>query len=520
MGESSAPLTEMQVARHRRARNSGATLALLAFAMLTTSLDQYIVVVALPSIGSDLGFSAQTLQWVISANTVTSAGFLLLGGRAADVLGRRRILVTGLVLYAGASLAGGLAPAPEALLGARAVQGLGGALVFPATLSLVNTTFAEGRERNRALAVWGGAGAAGLVVGVLLGGVLTRALGWEAAFFVNVPPAGLAALLAFPLIAPDQGRDKARRFDLPGALTATLGVGLLVFALVQGPSLGWGSPAVLAASAASVLSLAAFAVSERRGREPLLPLGLLANRNLGTAVVIAFLFWATFGSVLYFLSLYLQDVRGYDALETGVAFVLPTAVVVVGSTLAGRLATRFGLRTTLVAALLVGGLGAVALALAMSPDGSYGALVPGLIALSLGDGVVFTTTFIAAGTGVSDSEQGVASGIASTSTSVGAAVGLALLVLVANSETDGLAGEALRTAAADGLSTAVLVIAAGIAATALVALNLRSGPRTPGELPCPRRLAVLAEPASPPRDRSRARLPDARRAAKDPQACR
>jgi MFS family permease len=192
-----------------------ATLALLAFAMLIVSLDQYIVVVALPEIGRELGYSSQTLQSVISAYAVASAGFLLLGGRAADLLGRRRIFVTGLTLYAGASLAGGLASVPAFLLGARAVQGLGGALVFPATLALVNTTFAEGRERNRALAVWGGAGAAGLVIGVLLGGVLTHTLGWEAVFLVNVPLAAAAALLAFPLIPADHPRDARPRFDLP-----------------------------------------------------------------------------------------------------------------------------------------------------------------------------------------------------------------------------------------------------------------------------------------------------------------
>jgi MFS family permease len=191
-----------------------ATLALLAFAMLIVSLDQYIVVVALPEIGWELGYSARTLQSVISAYAVTSAGFLLLGGRAADLLGRRRVVVAGLALYAGASLGGGLASEPEFLLVARALQGLGGALVFPATLSLVNTTFAEGPERNRAIAVWGGAGAAGLVIGVLLGGVLTQALGWEAVFFVNVPLAGLAIVLALALIPADGGRERDRRFDL------------------------------------------------------------------------------------------------------------------------------------------------------------------------------------------------------------------------------------------------------------------------------------------------------------------
>ncbi|MGH2741462.1 MAG: MFS transporter [Thermoleophilaceae bacterium] len=466
--------------------DKAAALALLAFAMLIVSLDQYIVVVALPEIGRGLGFSAQTLQAVISAYAVASAGFLLLGGRAADLLGRRRVLVTGLALYAGGAVMGGLAPTSTVLLAARALQGLGGALVFPATLSLVNTTFAEGDERNRAVAIWGGAGAAGLVIGVFLGGALTSALGWEAVFFVNVPLAGGAALLAFVLIPHDPPLEFGRSFDLPGALSVTTGVTLVVFALVQGPELGWDSPGVLVAALGGVVMLAAFAVIERRSRDPLLPPRLLTNRNLATAVAIAFLFWATFGSVLYFLTLYLQDVHGYGALQTGVAFLLPTAVVVTGSTLAGQLVTRCGLKSTLVGALALGALGALGLAVSMSPTGSYGALVPGLVLLSVGDGVVFTAMFIAAGSGVADRQQGVASSVASTSTSIGAAVGLALLVLVATSGTDGLTGESLRIAMADGLRTAVLVVAAGIAVIALVALNLRPDPRSAAAPPCPR----------------------------------
>ena len=464
--------------------------------MLIVSLDQYIVVVALPEIGRALGYSPQTLQAVISSYAVASAGFLLLGGRASDLLGRRRVLVAGLALYASGSLMGGLAASPELLLVARAVQGLGGALVFPATLALVNTTFAEGRERNRALAVWGGTGAAGLVIGVLLGGVLTQVAGWEAVFFVNVPLAGIALLLAFVLIPADRRREPGRRFDLPGALSATLGVTLMVFALVQGPNLGWGSPGILASAIAAFLALMSFVLIERSGRDPLVPPRLLANRNLRIAAVIAFLFWATFGSVLYFLTLYFQEVRGYDALETGVAFLLPTAVVVAGSTFAGRVATRCGLRLTLVGALAVGALGALALSIAMSPNGAYTALIPGLVLMSVGDGIVFTTMFIAAGTGVDDREQGVASGIASTSTSIGASVGLALLVLVAAAGTDGLSGEPLRTATSDGLSTAVLVIAAVIAATALVALNLRPPSGRLATPPCPR--GVTAEVATSP----------------------
>jgi EmrB/QacA subfamily drug resistance transporter len=473
-----------------------ATLALLAFAMLTVSLDQYIVVVALPEIGRELGYSAQTLQSVISAYAVASAGFLLLGGRAADLLGRRRVFVTGLSLYAGASLVGGLATTPEVQLAARALQGLGGALIFPATLSLVNTTFAEGHERNRALAVWGGAGAAGLVVGVLLGGVLTRALGWEAVFFVNVPLGILAIVLAFVLIPADGRREHHRAFDLPGALSVTVAVTLLVFALVQGPTLGWASPGILVSAGAGLLALAAFVTIERRSRDPLVPPQLLANRNLGIAIAIAFLFMATFGSVLYFLSIYFQDVRGYDALETGIGFLLPTAFVVGGSALGGQLTTRFGTRATLVAALVIGALGAAALGVAMSPDGSYAALIPGLVGLSIGDGIVFTTMFIAAGAGVSDREQGVASAMASTGAGIGAALGLAVLVLVANAGTGGLAGEPLRVATADGLSTAVLLVAGGIAVTVLIALRLDSGSPASRDSPCPRRLASPSELAS------------------------
>jgi EmrB/QacA subfamily drug resistance transporter len=451
---------------------SVATLGVLSFAMLIVSLDQYIVVVALPDIGRDLGYSPQTLQSVISAYAVASSGFLLLGGRAADLLGRRRMLVTGLALYAVASLAGGLATRPEVQLAARAVQGLGGALVFPSTLALINTTFAEGRDRNRALGIWGGAGAAGLVVGVLLGGVLTRAFGWEAVFIVNVPLAGAALILAFRLIDADRAQDTDRRFDLPGALTATAAITLLVFALVQGPDAGWDSPRILIATTIGLLLLGLFRVVEQRSRDPLLPPRLLANRLLTTAVAIAFMFMATFGSLLYFLSIYFQGVRGYDALQTGVAFLLPTAAVVAGSTIAGQVVTRFGLRFTLVSALTVGAGGAVALGLAMSPDTSYASLIPGLVAVSIGDGVVFTTMFIAAATGVTNREQGIASGIVSTGSGIGAAVGLAILVLVANSGTKELIGEGLRIATAEGISTAVFVVAGGILVTLVIALNV------------------------------------------------
>ena len=462
-----------------------ATLALLSFAMLIVSLDQYIVVVALPDIARDLGYSARTLQSVISAYAVASAGFLLFGGRAGDLLGRRRILATGLGLYAGAALAGGLATGPGMLLAARAFQGLGGALVFPTTLALINTTFVEGRARNRALGIWGGSGAAGLVIGVLVGGLLTQAFGWEAVFFVNVALAGPALLLAFVVIPGDGEREKGRKFDLPGALSVTLGVTLIVFALVQGPGLGWLSPGILVSAAAGLLLIGAFVIIERRSDDPLMPPRLLSNPNLITGVVIAFMFMATFGSVLYFLSIYFQEILGYDALQTGAGFLIPTAVVVAGSTAAGQLVTRFGLRRTLAAALAIGALGAVALGLGISPNGTYIELIPGLMALSIGDGVVFTTMFIAAATGISDRQQGIASGIASTGSGAGAAVGLAILVLVATADLDGLSGEQLQVATADGISTALFVAAGGIALTFLFALSRCPTPPKPVPAPVP-----------------------------------
>jgi MFS family permease len=239
-----------------------------------------------------------------------------------------------------------------------------------------------------------------------------------------------------------------------------------------------------------VLLLGALVAIERCSRDPLVPPRLLGNRNLAIAVAIAFLFMATFGSLLYLLSIYFQDVHGYDALQTGLAFLLPTTFVVAGSALAGQLVTRLGLRATLVAALALGALGAVGLALALSPDGTYATLIPGLIAVSVADGTVFTAMFIAAGAGVPNRDQGIASAIASTGSSVGAAVGLAALVVVANADRDGLSGEALRTATADGITAAVLVVAAGIAATALLAVRLRPGARTSAPTPCPRQLAL------------------------------
>ncbi|MFD3418299.1 MFS transporter [Streptomyces decoyicus] len=308
-------------------------------------------------------------------------------------------------------------------------------------------------------------------------------------FLVNVALAGPALLLTFVLIPKDRQRDRERKFDLPGALSVTLGVTLIVVALVEGPVLGWLSPGILFSATAGLALLGVFVLIERNSSDPLVPPRLLANRSLVTSLVIAFMFMATFGSVLYFLSVYFQEVLGYNALETGAGFLIPTAIVVAGSTTAGQMVTRFGLKRTLLGALAIGAVGAVLLGLAISPDGSYTSLIPGLVALSIGDGIVFTSMFIAAGTGVSDREQGIASGIASTGAGMGAAVGLAILVLVATAGLGDLTGEQLQDETANGISTTLFVVAAGIALTFLVALSRREtravAERAPAPVPVP-----------------------------------
>jgi EmrB/QacA subfamily drug resistance transporter len=455
-------------------RRLGLILALLAFAMFIYAIDYSIVFVALPEIRTGLGFSAQTLQWVVSAYVVAFGGFLLLGGRAADLFGRRRMFVFGLFLYAASSLVGGLAGAPVVLIIARAAQGLGGAFLAPATLSLITTTFAEGPERNRALSIWSGAGGSGMVFGALLGGVLTGALGWESIFFANVPLAGGAMLLAFAIIPKDTDQGvPGRKFDLPGALTATVGATLLVFTLVQGPVSGWTSPTILVTAAVAVVLLAAFITIEGRGRDPLMPLRLFRNRNLSTGTVVVFVFMGTFGALPYFFTVYFQNVLGYSAIQSGFAFLLPCAGVLIGNLSGGKLVTRFGARATLIVALLIGVAGTVAFALSISPSGSFLSLVPGVLVLSLGQGTVFTAMYAAVTTGTAAEDQGIASGIASTGQQVGLAVGLAVLVAVANSGHGGLTGEALRVGTTDGLRSAMWATAVGMVLIVLVVLNFR-----------------------------------------------
>ncbi|MFD4600534.1 MFS transporter [Streptomyces sp. NPDC058464] len=449
-------------------------LLVLALAQLVISLDYNIVYVALPGIGAGLGFSDHDLQWVVSAYVVATGGFLLLGGRAADLLGRRRTFVAGALLYASSSLVGGLSGTPGVLVAVRAVQGIGGSLLFPATLSLINTLYDEGPARNRALAVWGAAGAGGLCFGSLLGGVLVEAFGWPSVFFVNVPVAAALAVAAVPLFPADGPRDRARRFDVAGALTATGGVTLVVFLLVHAPAEGWDTPTAVASAVLSAVLLTLFSFVERRARDPLVPARLFAHRGLLGAMGVTALFSATFSSVPYFLTLYFQTVHGYSAVATGFAFLVPAVVVAVGTQAGERAVAVFGMRRMLLGGMASGAAGAAALALAFTSDGSYARLLPGIVLLGLGQGAAWTGMWIAAAAGVAPGDQGVASGMASTTLQVGGAVGLAVLVAVAGGVGQSASGPGLL----DGLRTAVLVIAGGIGcgALALLALHRTSRP--------------------------------------------
>jgi EmrB/QacA subfamily drug resistance transporter len=450
---------------------AGLKLALLAFTQLIVALDYNIVYVALPDIADALGFTAASVQWVVSAYAVGLGGLLLFGGRAVDKLGPRRMFVLGLALYGAASLTGGLASDNGPLIAARAVQGVGGALLTPATLALIYTGFTEGRERNRALGAWGMAGSAGLAAGSLLGGVLTNYLGWEWVFFVNVPLALGAALAAPRLLAADPPRMSGiGGFDLPGALLATAGSTLLVFGLASGPQAGWGSLRGAGALAAGVTLLAVLLLVESRTRDPLIPLRLLRSRSLATTMVVIAVFQGTLGGGYYVLTTYLQPVLGYSALQAGLTF-LPLTVVCMGAALraAPAMLGRWGVRATLSIGMLGTGAGIGVLIAGTPTGGGFWALIPGSFIWGFFGGVAFVALFASAGAGLAPREQGVASGLATTAKEVGGAMGLAVFVAVA---TAGLNRHATAPDILDGLHAAGWAAAAVTAIGGLIALAL------------------------------------------------
>src|SRR5690349_12285982 len=450
-------------------------LALLAAAQFVVVLDASIVNVALPSIGEALRFSADNLSWVVNAYTLTFGGFLLLGGRMADLLGRRRMFIAGLVLFAGASLAGGLAQSDIWLIAARAVQGLGAALRSPAALSLVTTIFAEGAERNRAMGVWGAVAGSGGAAGVLLGGMLTEWAGWEWVLFVNVP-IGIAAAVLAPRMLPESRNEGERHFDIAGAATITGGLSLLVYTLVDANNAGWGSLQTIGLGAISLALIGSFYLIERRQKAPLVPFpGIFRIRTITGINVSAVLVAAALFSMFFFISLYMQNVLGFSALEAGLAY-LPLAVgLIITAGASAGLVTRFGFKPVLVSGLVITAAGLIWFA-QVSPNGSYvgDVLFPSILA-SIGLGLAFVSMMVAAVSGVETHEAGLASGLINTSQQLGGALGLAILATVANSRIDDLtaSGSPVNVALTEGFQSAFMVgaglaIAGAVLATVLV----------------------------------------------------
>jgi EmrB/QacA subfamily drug resistance transporter len=449
-------------------------LALLAAAQFVVVLDASIVNVALPSIGKALDFSQDNLSWVVNAYTLTFGGFLLLGGRMADLLGRRRLFMAGLVLFAAASLAGGLAQSDVWLIAARAVQGLGAALLSPAALSLVTEIFEEGAERNKALGVWGAVAGSGGAAGVLLGGMLTEWAGWEWVLFVNVP-IGLAAAFIAPRLLPESRNDGARHFDIAGAVSVTAGLSLLVYSLVNANSAGWGSTETLGLLAIAIVLIIAFVTIERRTKAPLVPFpGIFRMRTIRGINLTGLLIAMALFSMFFFISLYMQQVLGYDALKAGVAY-LPLAVgIIISAGLASGLTTRFGVKPVLVFGLVLTAIGLFWFA-QISPNGSYvgDILFPALIS-AFGLGFSFVPMTVAAVAGVEPHEAGLASGLINTSQQVGGALGLAILAAIANSRTDSLTGSgtSVPVALTEGFQAALLVGSAFAVVGAILAFLL------------------------------------------------
>jgi EmrB/QacA subfamily drug resistance transporter len=447
-------------------RSKWLALALLATAQFVVVLDASIVNVALPSIGSDLNFSQDNLSWVVNAYTLFFGGFLLLGGRLADRLGRRKLFIAGMILFALASLAGGLAQSDLWLIIARSVQGLGAALVSPAALSIVTTTFTEGAERNRALGVWGAVAGSGGAAGVLLGGVLTEYAGWEWVLFVNTP-IGLAAAFIAPRLLAESRDQSSRTFDVAGAVTVTAGLALLVYALVNANQAGWSSAETLGLGAAALTLLASFVAIERRNPQPLVPFSIFRMQTLRGSNIVALLIGMSLFSMFFFISLYMQQILGYDALKAGFAY-LPLAIgIIISAGVASQAVTRLGFKPTLIA-----GLALITAALLwfsqVSPGGSYlgDVLFPSLLA-AVGLGFAFVSVTIGAVAGTREKDAGLASGLINTSQQVGGALGLAILAAVANAATDNSSAVSRLVALNDGFRVAFLV-GAGFALTGAI----------------------------------------------------
>ena len=455
-------------------RNPWSTLAVIAVAQFMVVLDVTIVNVALPDIQQDLGFSASGLQWVVSAYTLLFGGFLLLGGRAADLLGRRRLFIVGLVLFGVTSLIAGLAQTPEQLVVMRAIQGLGGALLSPAAFAILTVTFKQGRDRNIAMGVWGGLAGLGGTLGVIAGGLLVDSLSWRWIFLVNVPIAvALAAVV--PLFV---GESKititgTRTFDVAGALLSTAGLLAIVLGVIRAEPLGWSSPQVIGLLAGGLALLAAFVRVESRSAAPLVPLSLFRSRGLTTSILALALNGAAFLAMFFLTAIFLQQVRGLTALETGLQF-LPMGIAAIASAvLASQLVTRFGTKPVQLGGAALSVLGLLLLSGA-DATGSYAlTIMPGLVLFGVGIIAVGTPASITAVSDVSHDQAGAASGVVNAGYQVGGALGLAAITTLATTHVEGLltGGAGQQEALVGGFERGLLIAALFAAANIVMALG-------------------------------------------------
>ena len=472
-----APAPAPAPARARASRGSSVLLVLVCMAQFMIVLDISIVNVALPSIRSDLGFSTTGLQWVVSAYTLTFAGFLMLGGRASDLLGRRRMFLLGTAFFALASLLCAAASSRGLLLGARALQGLAGAVVSPATLAILTTSFAEGPERNRALGIWGAMSGLGASAGALFGGVLTAGVGWQSIFLVNVPIGIAVVAVGRRVIAEGRGEGE-RHFDVAGAVLVTLGLVGIVYGIVRSNSLGWGAAGVLAPIAGGLVTLALFAgVEHRFARVPLVPLAIFRRRQLNSANIVILLLYGALFSMFYFVTLYMQQVLHYSALGAGLGFLPMTLGVFVSSNLASRVVARVGPRRTVAVGMASAAAGMSCFA-SVHPGASYLAVIlPGSLLSAAGLGLALVAATVAAVQGVPAHESGLASGLVNTSRFVGGALGLAALSTFAASHTQAASvhGAGLAQALTDGYGSAFRAAALVCLFGAALALALLRG---------------------------------------------
>lgn len=459
--------------------NKWLILVVVCLAQFVVVLDATIVNVALPSIQHGLRFSLDSLQWVVNGYTLTFGGFLLLGGRVADLLGRRRLFIVGLIVFSVASLIDGLAQNSSMLIAARALQGIGAAFLSPAALSLLTTNFQESGERTRALGVWSAISAGGGAVGLLAGGILTSALSWQWIFFVNVPIGALAVLAALRFIPESVADLGHRRFDVAGAMSVTSGLALLVFTLVKAQSFGWTSLTTLGLFAISAILLVGFLIIESRSQAPLIRLNIFAIRTLAVGDLIVLLVGAGLFAMFFFTSLYAQEVLGYSALRAGIAFFPVALAIGLGAGISQVAIPRLGLRTTLIVGLGVATVG-MALMTQLPVHGTYLNLLEGLLPISIGLGLTFAPATLLGTSGVEGQDAGLASGLLNTAQQVGGAIGLAVLSTLASNRTSNLLGglhhapsrAAFLSAEVDGFHVAFIGGGLLFAAGLLAALTL------------------------------------------------